>query len=73
MPSFRIFYFRHNVLQHAEEHELRDILDAIEKASLKDPEVKAEIWSGNRRIGVIGSVPGALQSAPQVLVRPIQT
>jgi hypothetical protein len=54
MPTFRIFYFRHNVLDDAEEVEARDVLEAVEKATMKRPEAKAEIWSDKGKVGIIG-------------------
>ena len=59
MPTFRIFYFRHNVLDEAEEVEVRDVLGAIEKAAGKPPDVRAEIWSDKGRVGIIGPSPTA--------------
>ena len=57
MPLFRIYYFRHNVLEQTEEAEVRDVLEAIEHASGKDLEVHAEIWSEKGKVGVIGASP----------------
>jgi hypothetical protein len=57
MQTFRILYFRESVLEHSEEIEVRDVLDAIEKASRKPPDLRAEVWSGNGRVGEIDPSP----------------
>lgn len=59
MQVFRILYFRDSVLEHAEELEVRDVLDAIEKASGKAPELRAEVWSEEKRVGEIGTSPSS--------------
>ena len=59
MQVFRILYFRDSVLECAEELEVRDVLDAIEKASAKAPELRAEVWSEEKRVGEIGISPAA--------------
>lgn len=55
VPSFRIFYFRHSVLDHVEEFEVGDVLDAVRKASGNAPDLKAEIWSDKGKVGIIGT------------------
>ena len=57
MQIFRILYFRNSVLEHAEELEVRDVLDAIERASAKAPDIRAEVWSEEKRVGEIGVSP----------------
>ena len=57
MQRFRILYFRESVLEHSEEVQVRDVLDAIEKASGKAPDLRAEVWSGNGRVGEIDPSP----------------
>ena len=59
MQVFRVLYFRDSVLEHAEELEVRDVLDAIEKASAKAPDLRAEVWSEEKRVGEIGISPTA--------------
>ena len=59
MQVFRILYFRDSVLERAEELEVRDVLDAIEKASCKAPELRAEVWSEEKRVGEIGISPSS--------------
>ena len=65
MPTFQILYLRENVLAHSEDVDVRDLLEAIEKASSKAPDLTAEIrWEGVR-VGLIGPSPDedALRSA----------
>lgn len=59
MPAFRIFYFRHSVLDSAEEVEACDLLQAIHKVSGKPPDLSAEIWSDKGKVGVVGPTRGA--------------
>ena len=54
MPTFRIFYFRASVLDHAEEVEARDVLGAVSQAAGKPQYLKAEIWSDKGKVGIIG-------------------
>src|SRR5690348_18404019 len=55
MPTFRIFYFRHSVLDHTEEVEAPNVIDAATRASGTSPDLKAEIWSDKGRVGIIGT------------------
>jgi hypothetical protein len=55
MPTFRIFYFRHNVLDHAEEVEAPSVVDAAARVSGNPPDLEAEIWSDKGRVGIIGA------------------
>jgi hypothetical protein len=55
LPSFRIFYFRQAVLDHVEEVEVRDVVDAARRASGEAPDLKAEIWSDKGKVGIIGA------------------
>ena len=57
MQTFRILYFRESVLDSAEEVEVEDMLEAIEKASDKSPEITAEVWGERGRVGVVGPSP----------------
>lgn len=58
MKTFRILYFRDDaVLHHAEEISVRDVLEAIELASGKERHLRAEVWSGRKRVGEIGPSP----------------
>lgn len=54
MQRFRIFYFRTSRLEHSEELQVRDILDAVDLAKPHDSAVRAEIWTRERRVGEIG-------------------
>ena len=50
MQNFRILYFRENVFERSEEIEVTDILEAIEVASAKPPDLRAEVWSDKGRV-----------------------
>jgi hypothetical protein len=65
MQRFRILYFHESVLDHSEEVEVKDVLEAIEKASDKPPEFRAEVWG---EIGRVGEVPAAPQHLTLVTV-----
>ena len=54
MARFRIFYFQDSVLDHAEQVERPDVLEAVRRASRKSPELKAEVWSDKGKVGIIG-------------------
>lgn len=58
MPTFHILYLRESVLDHAEEAEVRDLLDAIDLAMMKMPYLTAEIWRNGARVGLVGPLPG---------------
>lgn len=58
METFRILYFRESVLEHTEEVRVRDMLEAIEKATVgKPPQIRAEVWSTRGRLAEIGVAP----------------
>jgi len=57
MKTFQLLYFRESVLAQAEEVQVRDVLEAIEKATGQPADIRVEIWSGNRRVGIIGPSP----------------
>ena len=59
METFRILYFRESVLEHAEEVEVRDVLEAIDKACGKPTDFTAEVWSEKGRVGIVGPAPDA--------------
>ena len=54
MPTFQILYLRENVLDHSEELDVRDLLDAIDRAMTKSPGLTAEIRSDGGRVGLLG-------------------
>lgn len=54
MPTFQILYLRENVLDHTEELDVRDLLDAIDKAMTKSPGLTAEIRRHGGRVGLVG-------------------
>lgn len=58
MPAFRILYLHDSVLEHVETVHARDILEAIESASVSGrPDCTAEIWSEKGKVGIIGPSP----------------
>lgn len=59
MQTFRILYFRESVLDHAEKVRVRDVLEAIEKASGKPPHLRAEVWTESARVGEVPRSPDA--------------
>ena len=54
MPSFQILYLRENVLAYSEDVDVRDLLEAIDLATAKAPDLTAEIRSNGTRVGMIG-------------------
>jgi hypothetical protein len=58
MAAFRIFYFRHSVLDHAEEVEASDLLAAVRKLSGTPSDLSAEIWSDKGKVGIVGATRG---------------
>ena len=59
MQTFRILYFREDILEYEEVVRAQDLLKAIAKASGKLPHLRAEIWSGDECVSEIGSCPTA--------------
>ena len=55
MPTFQIRYLRESVLDHSEEVELRDLLEAIDRALTKAPDLTAEIRCDGTRVGLVGA------------------
>ena len=55
MPTFQILYLRESVLDHSEEVDLRDLLDAIDRAMVKAPDLTAEIRCDGTRVGLVGA------------------
>ena len=51
MQKFRVLYLRHNKLEHSESLTGLDLLEVIEKASKRVPDLSAEIWSERGRVG----------------------
>jgi hypothetical protein len=58
MPTFRLLYLRDSLLEHAEEVEVQDVLEAVQKASGSPQDVRVEIWSESGRVGIIGRSSG---------------
>ena len=57
MPIFGIFYFSEGLLQDSELVEAPDAVEAVAHASRQWPQLRAEIWSGDKRVAVIGPSP----------------
>lgn len=55
MPTFQILYLRGSVLDHSEEVELRDLLEAIDRTMTKAPDLTAEIRCDGTRVGLVGA------------------
>jgi hypothetical protein len=54
MPTFQILYLRESVLDHSEEVVVRDLLEAIDLAIMKTPDLTAEIRCNGTRVGIVG-------------------
>lgn len=57
MQKFRVLYLRHNKLEHSESLTGLDLLEVIEKASKRVPDLSAEIWSERGRVGIVEPLP----------------
>ena len=53
MQKFRVLYLRHNKLEHSESLTGLDLLEVIEKASKRVPDLSAEIWSERGKVGIV--------------------
>jgi hypothetical protein len=53
MQTYRLLYFRESLLERAREVQVDDVLEAIEKAAGQAPDVRVEVWSEDRRVGII--------------------
>jgi hypothetical protein len=65
MPTFQILYFRESVLEHADEVEARDVLEAVTKTVERPNDLRVEIWSEHRRVAQIGPSPLAYAPRPR--------
>lgn len=54
VQKFRMLYFEESLLQATEEVRVRDVLEAIEKASAKPAHQRVEIWRAGRRVAEVG-------------------
>ena len=54
MPTFQILYLRESVLDHSEDVQVRDLLEAIDLAMMKSADLTAEIRRNGTRIGLVG-------------------
>jgi hypothetical protein len=57
MPTFQLLYFRGSVLEHGQEVEVRDVLEAVQETAGRPADLRVEIWSENRKVATIGSSP----------------
>jgi hypothetical protein len=57
MSTYRIFYLRGGILDDADEIACDDLVTAAKKASAKNPELTAEIWSESKKVAVIRPCP----------------
>ena len=53
MQTFRILYFRESVLDHSEEVFARDVVEAVEQVTGTPPQLSAEIWSEQGKVGIV--------------------
>ncbi len=53
MKAYRLLYFRESLLERAREVQAGDVLEAVEKAAGQPPDVRVEVWSKDRRVGII--------------------
>ena len=54
MPTFQILYLRESVLDHSEDVDVRDLLEAIDLAMMKAADLTAEIRCNGVRVGLVG-------------------
>jgi hypothetical protein len=57
VQTFQLLYFRESILENAEEVRVRDVLEAVERASGKPSDMRVEVWSDKGRVGLIGTAP----------------
>lgn len=57
VQNFKMLYFDQSVLQAAEEVRVRDVLEAIEKATGKPCHQRVEIWHDGRRVAEVSASP----------------
>lgn len=50
MPTYRLLFFRANQLDHWEELEAADYLEAVEQAVQRPSNDKVELWRDGRRL-----------------------
>ena len=55
MQTFQILYLRQNVLEQSETVEVDDILEAIDHALARTPQLTAEIWTEKGKVAVLGA------------------
>jgi hypothetical protein len=57
MQTYRLLYFRESVLEDAEEVRARDVVEALGRAAGRPAEIRVEVWSNHRRVGIIRRSP----------------
>ena len=67
MQKFRVLYLRHNKLEHSESLTGLDLLEVIEKASKRVPDLSAEIWSERGRVGIVEPLPLTSEAPGQAM------
>ena len=50
MPTYRLLFFRANLLERWEEIEASDYLEAVEQAVQRPSDDRVELWQGDRRL-----------------------
>lgn len=53
VQTFRVHYFRESLLEQAEEVRLGNVIEAVEKASGKPPQLRVDVWSDKGRVAEI--------------------
>jgi hypothetical protein len=59
VENFTILYLRGSELEKAEQVRVADVLAAIRAAAGQPGDLTVEIWQGERRVALIGSVVGS--------------
>jgi hypothetical protein len=54
MSNCRILYFRGGILEASDELSCADLVDAAKIASSRHPQLTAEIWWGQKKVGIVG-------------------
>ena len=54
METFRLLFFRGSLLERAEEVRAGNVVEAIQGAFGRPPELRVEVWNERGRIAIIG-------------------
>ena len=54
METFRLLFFRGSLLERAEEVRAGNVVEAIQEAFGRPPELRVEVWSAKGRLAIIG-------------------